>query len=116
MDEPVDSVAVLDKLFTSALLEVKIVQNSMAEVKAYSEDQSQLKKDRIFELDLYEMVLYDEYLKYKTILEASTERVRDIRKLRKAKEVIDSGRITVINANDSEETISAIEDHKELLE
>lgn len=45
------------------------------------------------------MILYDEYLKYSAILEASTNRVRDVRKLRLAKEVIDSGRLTVLNDN-----------------
>lgn len=58
-----------------------------------------MKKDRVFELELYEMVLFDRYEAHKAYLENSDNRVSDIRLLRAAKEEIDLGRIEVIEGD-----------------
>jgi len=42
------------------------------------------------------MILFDQYKEHKSQLEASTDRYNDIRLLRKAKLMIDSGRIEVL--------------------
>jgi len=53
----------------------------------------------MFELDLYEMILFDQYEAMKAQLEETTDRVQDIRLLRKAKLMIDSGRIEVLGGD-----------------
>jgi len=85
----------------------------MTEEMTYSLDSADIKKDRIFELDLYEMILFDQYETQKAELEVTTERIQDIRTLRKAKLMIDSGRITVLgedNPNNSE-VLNAMEEY-----
>lgn len=55
-------------MYTNAIIEVKIIQNTLDKENTYTDDQATAKDNMQFQFQLYEMALMDDFEVYQTIV------------------------------------------------